>query len=656
MISAWALPLIPTLGAAVIIGSASRSAAMGVGGQAAAEPLEAAARRRLGRIAVGVALVTLLAGIGVAATQAATSFRWSDRLSLELASDGFARVMVILVPLIGVCVLAYASAEEEAAGLPRLLALLCAFLGAMELLVLANDFLTLLIGFELVGACSWALIGHHWRDRLGHRAANHAFLVTRFGDLGLFIAAGAAFSAGESLSFSALESLPPDALNVVAGGVLLAAAAKSAQLPFSPWLFSAMRGPTPVSALLHSATMVAAGAYVLIRLAPAFEPTGWFGPTVAGIGLATAIAGGVVAALHTEIKKVLAASTSAQYGLMFVAVGAGSAAASSLHLVAHAAFKALLFLGAGIAIHAAGTGDLRRMRLGSSLREVRVLFAIGALALAAVPPLGGSFTKEAVVDAASARSLGLGLGVLIAGLLSALYAGRVQLLAFGRGEAVARRRPGLGPLVSLGILALVSIALGGLWLPIGEELAGKVLGSALPHGPGWAVPASLASVATGLGLVWWLGARGALVTIGLRPWGERAADAWLGLGPATGRGIADLIERLSNALAVLDDRAVDAGIRAAVRTGSAISRLSSTVVEIRIDAVVRGIARCATALAYGSRMADDRGLDAAAEGVARGVGAGGRRARQLQSGFVHHYYVLLSAGFAVAVLVLLWLR
>src|SRR5690606_3093805 len=190
--------------------------------------------------------------------------------------------------------------------------------------------------------------------------------------------AGMTFAATGRLGYDDLAAVDGARQDALAAGLLLAVAAKSAQLPFSPWLFSAMAGPTPVSALLHSATLVSAGAYLLIRVAPALEAVGWFLPAIAGIGMATALAGGAIAVLQSQAKRALAASTSAQHGLMFVAIGAGSTAAAGAQLVTHAAFKSLLFLGAGVAIHTAGNGDLGGMGLGRVLPRIARLSLVGA--------------------------------------------------------------------------------------------------------------------------------------------------------------------------------------------------------------------------------------------------------------------------------------
>ena len=367
----------------------------------------------------------------------------------------------------------------------------------MQLLVTAADLLTLTVGFELVAAFSWLLIGHEWHRPAAPRAAAHAFNATRFGGLGLVLAAGAALAGTGSLAYADLAGLSGAHLHVVVGGVLLASVAKSAQGPFAPWLFSAMEGPTPVSALLHSSTMVAAGAYALVRLHPVLDRASWFAPTTITIGLATALAGGVVALLQSHAKKLLAASTSAQYGLMLVALGAGYPAVAAVHLVVHAAFKAHLFLAAGTAMAAVGSPELGRMRLGSRLRATAVLSGVASLALAAVPPLGGAWSKESVVAAAGHLSPALALGVIVAGGLTAAYATRFQLLAFGgvtdrdAGPRQLVERPGPVEVGAMAVLAAASVVLGALWLPPARDVAADLLGGSMAEGPAWELATSL---------------------------------------------------------------------------------------------------------------------------------------------------------------------
>ncbi|MDP8970748.1 MAG: NADH-quinone oxidoreductase subunit L, partial [Actinomycetota bacterium] len=573
----WALPLLPLIAGAAIWTTRPAWGAHGV----------VRARERV--VLAATATLTLGATLAVALWAAAShpdgAYGWGGGLILTAEVDTAASIMAVLVPTIALAATVYAAVHEPRRGLTRLVVLLLAFAGAMELLVVAGDLLTLLIGWEVVGAISWALIGHDWYEPDKPAAAAHAFNATRFGDLGLFIAAAATFAATGSLRYADVAALDGAALHVAVAGIVLAAAAKSAQLPFAPWLFSAMGGPTPVSALLHAAAMVAAGAYLLARLEPALSRAWWFGPAVLGIGLVTALGGGVVAALQPHAKKLLAASTSAQYGLMFVAVGAGSAAAGLAHLVAHAAFKALLFLSAGVAIGAAGSQQLAEMRLGRSLPVVAVLTATGSLALAAVPPLGAAFTKEAVVAAAGHRGLWLVLIVILAGAFSAFYAARFQLLAYGptRGNGAPGDvdRPGWAETAPIAYLALLTVALGVVWLPGAQRAAGDLLGGELPKGQTWELALSLVAVAAGAYAAVVADRRGHLATLGTR----RAAD-WFGLPALVEGAVIRPTLVLCAALARFDEQVVDAGVRTAAAIARGFSRLASRFSERGVDGII----------------------------------------------------------------------
>jgi len=659
----WALPLLPAGGAALVVALAR-------------------ARRAQVAVALGVLLATVAVAAWAAAAEPAATWRWSPLLGVQLDSSGFGRVMAVLVPAVATPIVAYAAATEGD-GRSRLLALMVAFVGIMELLVTAADFLTLLIAWELVGALSWALIGHGWRDADTPRAAAHAFVTTRLGDVGLYVAGGVTFAATGSFEFATLHAAGRWQLSVVAAGVLVAAAAKSAQVPFSPWLFSAMAGPTPVSALLHSATMVAAGAYLLIRLTPQLGAVGWFEPVVAAVGLATALAGGLVALAQTQLKRVLAASTSAQYGLMFLAIGSGSAAAAGAQLVTHAAFKSLLFLGGGIALHAAGTAELGDLRLGRLVPAVATLSGVGAAALAAVPPLGGAWSKEQIVSAAMEASGWTAAGVVVAGLLTALYSARYQLLAFGPARDGSPRRasyrPSLGELAGPCVLAAATIGLSVLWLPRAGDLVERAVGGQLVEAGLAEQALSTALVAAAIAVVGALARGDRLVTFGLPAPARAFAAGWLGLPAAARRVVVDPVLALAHLLARLDDRVIDAGVRAAVWLAGHFSRLLSVRIEWSIDGAVRGTAGAVLRAAAGSRVTDERAVDGAVravaaltmaaaagsrvtddravdgvlvEGTAAGVGALGRASRRLQTGLSHHYYLVVAGGLAAAAVVL----
>ena len=629
----WAVPLAPILAAGVA----------------------ALVRRAPGVAGAGVGL-SLAGGLFAASGEWAARWGWGPALELSLSADGVARLMVVLVPVMALTVLVYAASEHrEDPGRRRLLALLALFVGAMQLLVLAADLLTLLIAWELVAACSWGLIAHRWREE-APRAGQEAFIVTRVGGVGLVVAAGAALHATGSLSFEGLGAAAGLDLDLIAAGVLAAALAKSAQPPFSPWLFSAMAGPTSVSALLHSATMVAAGAYALTRLAPMLEPTGWFGPAVMGFGFAGALAGGIVALLQSDVKRALAASTTAQYGLVLVAVGSLAVPAAAGHLAAHAVVKALLFLGAGVAIHAAGSGDLGGMRLGRALPVVAGLFAVGVASLAGIPPLGGAFTKDAVIGAAWEHAPWAGAAALLAGALSALYAGRVLLLAYGPGEGRRLSAPPPPQRAAMTALAALTLLLGALWIPAVREELARIVGASSVAPVAWEVLVSLATVLVAAGALVLAARRGALLGLGLPAAVRVPAADWLML-PTAGRAlIVTPVLATARTLAHLDDRVVDAGVRAVGRVADAFGRAFRVWGERGMDGVVEGVGRGTLASAGGSRRVDERFVDGAVEGVARGVGVAGARGRLLQSGLAHRYYLILGIGLAVAAAVALLVR
>lgn len=625
------LPMIPLAGVALVLALRHRNSLAGP-------------------VAVGTLLVTLALAVWVVLGDApGVTWRWREGVMVGLSAQGFSGVMAVLIPAIAAAVVGYAAAGEGDEAGPRLLAWLLGFVSAMELLVLASDLLMLLIGWELVGACSWALIGYRWRDPARPRAAAQAFLTTRFGDLGLYLAAAAAFAATGSLEFTALSGVHGVYLNVIAAGVLLAAAAKSAQVPFSPWLFSAMAGPTPASALLHSATMVAAGAYALIRLWPWIEPVGWLAPAVVSLGLVTALAGGVVAALQADFKKALAGSTSSQYGLMFLAVGAGSTAAAGVHLVTHAAFKSLLFLGAGVAIHAAGSGSLDRLRLGRALPRIAWLVAVGAVALAGMPPLGGAFSKEAITAAALGASPWLGAAVLVSGVLTAFYAGRLLLLAYGPGAPQRVAHPRRGETVALAALATLSLLLGLLWLPGASTPLERATSGTLVEGAAWELAAGVGVVGLAAVTCLFLWRNGGLFSLGLPTVTRDQIADWFGLPAAAHILVKRPVLALSASLARFDDQVVDAGVRATAALGRAASRMLSRWGERGMDGAVEGLALLTVRTAQVSRLADDRGIDGAVEGTARATGILGTASRRLQTGLTHHYYVGVALGLLVLV-------
>ena len=622
----WFVPLLPLLAALVIHGVGKRW------------PGDDRGRAVLTLAGVAITVATLLlVSIAVTADWGGT-YRWSSRIVLSLGMTSTSAVFAIVVPLIAAPIIVYSAYHEASpvsgGGAARppvgLVALLTAFVGAMELLVLAEDFVTLLIAWELVGACSWALIAHEWQKAGNLRDAAWAFLVTRFGDLGLYIAAAAAFAGTGSFAFADLAQLDGWRLDVFVAGVVLAAAAKSAQVPFSPWLFAAMSGPAPVSALLHAATMVAAGIYLVVRLHAELSAVAWFAPVAITLGLTTALAGGLVACLQGHAKKLLAASTSAQYGLMWLAAGAGFPGVALVHFVTHAFTKAALFLAAGIAERHVGSYSLNAMRLGRLLPGVAAAAMVASLALAGVVPLSAAWSKEKIVTAAGHQASWLAVIAAVAGGLSALYATRFQLLAFGRGRhdhtSAASSRSGHSRAegISLYLLAAGTLALSLLWWPgVGNSLA-DLLSVHFPKTRLWELILSLLLVALGVGLGTWA-VRREMAGAG-RHGAMRASMAdWLGLPTLTARG-ADAVMMFSHGLARFDDRAVDAGIRGSARFGVWLARL-------------------------GERRGEGA-FDGATSQLAKGVDWAGQVARRAHTGQMHHYYTGIAAGLAAILIIL----
>lgn len=637
----WTLPLVPFLGGIGLWLAGSRWHRLGD-------------RTVLFWTSTTVNLVTIGLAIWALLTRPVATYRFGAGIDLVADIDVVAGVGVVLVASIATVVIGYAAQHEEPHALHRLIGLLLIFVGAMLLLVIAADLLTLLIGWELVGAMSWALIGFDWRQADKPAGAAHAFNATRFGDLGLFIAAGAAFAGAGSFAYADLGSVDGALLAVVVGGIVLAATAKSGQVLFAPWLFSAMGGPTSVSALLHSSTMVAAGAYLLIRLHPVLDQMTWFGPVVIGIGLTTALAGGVVAVLQSHIKKLLAASTSAHYGFMFIAVGAGFPLVALAHLVVHAIFKAHLFMAAGVAMDAVDSPQLAVMRLGRQLPATALMTLVSALALAAVWPLGGAWTKDEIVAAAAHEHLWIAGGVLLAGGLSAVYAARFQLLAFGRtrDEDPSAREvtvtPGRTELVTMGMLAVASAAAGLLWLtPVHQRLA-DVLPSGLPETELWELVATLTIAVVAVYLTYTSDRRGRLASFAMTGRARQAAD-WLGMPWAAERAIVNPALALARSLVVFDDRIIDGGVQTVTRGARGTAGGLATGDTRVVDAGVRGVAALGR---WGSRLTStlgERGVEGTLAALVAAISEAGRDSRRLQTGMAHHYYVIISAGLVVIV-------
>ncbi|MFH9741879.1 NADH-quinone oxidoreductase subunit L [Streptomyces roseolus] len=404
-------------------------------------------------------------------------------ITLGLHIDGFAALVAVLVGVVASCVQTYSTGYlREDPRYPSYAALVSLFTAAMLLVVYSGDLMVLLVGWEIMGICSYFLVGHYWETPEARSASLKAFLVTKLGDVpflfGLFALAADAGTFRIDGILSTVASGDLDHPTLVALLLLAGVAGKSAQFPLHTWLPDAMAGPTPVSALIHAATMVAAGIYFVARLLPVFAASA-AALTVLAVMAAVTMVGSALAALaQDDIKRVLAYSTIGQLGYMAGALAVGDRGAAVFHLLSHAAFKALLFLAAGAVIHAAGTNSLTAMsRTGGLAKRIPDAYwtmTVALLALAAIPPFAGFFSKEAVLVAAEHTALGdragvpagAGWTVLVAGLLTALltaaYALRLWLRAFrGRGaEAPDHGRQPIAMTSVLWILAIPSLGFG----------------------------------------------------------------------------------------------------------------------------------------------------------------------------------------------------
>lgn len=409
---------------------------------------------RLGRTALLVGAVAPAVSAGWTASQLGNVVQgeqlserasWVSQLDLtfDFRLDGLAATMVLIIGIAGVLILVYAASYFGAGShdLGRLAGLLVLFAGAMAGLVQADHLLLLYVCWELTSVTSYLLIGHHHKDAEARAAALHALLVTSAG--GLAMLAGFVIIAREAGTYriSELTMAAAPAGPVAAAAIaliLVGAFTKSAQFPFHAWLPGAMAAPTPVSAYLHSATMVKAGVYLVARLAPAFAAIGWWRPVVIGVGLITMVIGGLRALRQHDLKLLLAHGTVSQLGLMIVLFGAGTPEASAagwLLIVAHALFKAPLFMVVGILDHQTGTRDIRRLPpLSGRWRWVEVTAAISIASMAGVPLAAGFVAKEAAYDAfldGPFSGSALVLAAIVGGsMLTVAYGARYYLGAF----------------------------------------------------------------------------------------------------------------------------------------------------------------------------------------------------------------------------------
>jgi NADH-quinone oxidoreductase subunit L len=587
-----------------------------------------------GRLATVLALATagvsVVMSVQVAIARPSVAVPFVAGADFALEVDALSALVVPTITVVTFLVLVFSAGDIREAR-ARFFGLMLLFAAAAALTATAATLPALLLAWEIMGATSYALIGFWWRDDHRVSAGLTAFVTTRTADVGLYVASAAALAGGAGFTLSGLADATGGWRHVIAAGVLVAALGKAAQLPFSFWLSRAMEGPSPVSALLHSAAMVAMGAYLLLRTEPLLRSTGWAPPVTAWVGAATALLLGGVAVAQKDLKQLLAASTAAQLGFVVMAAGLGSVSAGTAHLLAHAATKALLFLAAGAWLTALGTKQLSRLRgVARRWRLVGWSGTIGALALAGVAPLSLWATKDSVLAAALDRSGWLYLVGLAASALSAAYAGKILVVIWRTvptNDARSRDDGGeqgtrsvnwwqQAPLVPLAAGAAV---LGLLALPpIGSAVA-RALGEEGSH----PTPLELGGSA-----VLALAVVGAVARWKLPE--PRWAAGWLGLEAAATVVVVRPTLRLAQTLASLDDRVIDRAVNA---TAAAVLRLA------------RSCARF-----------DQRVVDRAVESFASQVRRLGELARSPQTGQLHQYYLQALLVLAAGVILLVMVR
>jgi NADH-quinone oxidoreductase subunit L len=593
---------------------------------------------------------------GIAAVN--RSFTWWENGNVKFGAgihiDGLAVMMLFMVTLVSLLVHVYSTKYMEGdRRFTHYFALLNLFTASMLLLVVADNTIQMLVGWELVGLCSFVLIGHWWEEKPNANAAVKAFLTTRTGDVGLMIGVIVLFFAAGTFDIAAINAKVLDGsightlVVVAASCVLIGIIGKSGQFPLHTWLPDAMAGPTPVSALIHAATMVVAGVYLGARLYPVFFSGFSIGDgglnAMALIGAITIVVGAVLAFVQRDIKKVLAYSTISQLGYMVMALGIGAWVAAVFHLFTHAFFKALLFLGAGSVSHSGSHHSFDMRDDMGGLRKhmpiTFVTFVIGSLALAGIFPLAGFWSKDEILVTAGKTGFDAFLYVgLFGAFLTAAYMTRcVYLTFFGqyRGHGEPHESP---PTITVPLIVLAALSvLAGFtnagafgiekfkdWFEAGVALP------ALAHPEFEAVKAvvsvSVAAIAIGIAAYLWF---------------QREE-----LGPLRGLTQRNAFARvgyrfLENKL-YLDDlyeKVIVSGISGPVARG--IYWFDQHV----IDGVVNGVARSTARLARATYdIVDQRVVDGAVNGLADTAGETGGLLRYVQSGRVQRYALTLFAA------------
>ncbi|MBI4503994.1 MAG: NADH-quinone oxidoreductase subunit L [Chloroflexi bacterium] len=554
-------------------------------------------------------------------------FAGDFRVSLGFLLDPLSLFMVLVVTGVGFLIHVYAVGYMHGdPGFGRFFAYMNLFVLAMLVLVLADNVLLLMVGWGGVGLCSYLLIAFWFERPEAADAGLKAFVVNAIGDVGLMLAALLLYGRIGALDYATVLSQAPQALDqraatLVALFLLVAAVAKSAQLPLHVWLPDAMAGPTPVSALIHAATMVTAGVYLIVRLHPLFVLAPEVLALAATLGALTAFFAATLGLVQTNIKRVMAYSTVSQLGYMFLAVGLASFSAGMFHLMTHAFYKALLFLAGGAVIHAlGGEEDLRKMGgLRQRLPVTYWSFLVGTIALSGVLPFSGFFSKEEILSAALAGPRAnplLGLLALATAGVTAAYIFRALLMAFHRPPDEpehARHAHEAPPVMALPTLALVALAaLGGLvqvpgvshavegWL---EPVFAKAHADVVPPFSPWVTALSWLVALAGLAVAW-------------RVYAPPAKEA----------------------------PRVPSGLYRLLANGYYVEALYSAVFVRPFRALARGL---------GERV--DRGVvDATLDGIGQRLADLSRGLRWVQSGYARSYALAMLLGTVVLLWYLLW--
>ncbi len=621
-----------------------------------------------GRIACSSVGLSFAAALAVFADQLQTgvvrevvAYRWifGGDLNINLAFliDPLSCIMLLVVTGVGLLIhlysIGYMHGEE---GFTRFFTYMNLFMVSMLLLIMGNNYAVLFIGWEGVGLCSYLLIGYYYDKVSAAKAATKAFVVNRIGDAGFLLAIFLVFYNFGTLDytyvFSHVSQLSSKMATAIALCLLVGAIGKSAQLPLYTWLPDAMEGPTPVSALIHAATMVTAGVYMIVRNHAIYDLSPVAMTTVAVVGGTTALFAATIGLVQTDIKRVLAYSTVSQLGYMFLGCGIGAYSAAIFHLMTHAFFKALLFLSAGSVIHAlGGEQDIRKMGgLSKKIPWTHAVFLIGTLAIAGIFPLAGFWSKDEIMAHAFVHHHYLLYAMAAIGaLLTSFYMFRLTYLTFygrSRMDHHTAEHVHESPMIMIGPLVVLA----------GLSVIGGFPG--VPPENGWFHHFLHPSVAAGveeehgvsLGLV--VSLMGVATVIALAGWGlahylyrirPEAANQWAAKAPVVYTTLLNkyYVDELYDLLVVEPTK----------KLGQVWDWFDRTI----IDGIVRGVGEMTESSAWLITWIEKHVIYAGLNVVGYSNHLAARAWRKLQSGMVHHYAAIIVAGLFILVhLVVVW--